>query len=60
MIFRYRKTFAEQRQQIKWVVFGTAALILLAYAQNPIAFELKQALPQESSSADSASLRRSP
>ncbi|MCL5428611.1 MAG: response regulator transcription factor [Chloroflexi bacterium] len=38
LIYRYRTTSAEQQQQIKWVVFGTAVIILIAYGLNLIHF----------------------
>ena len=36
LLYRYRIAQPDQRQQIKWVVFGSAAIILIAYALNLI------------------------
>jgi len=36
LVYRYRIAQPDQRQQIKWVVFGSAAIILIAYALNLI------------------------
>jgi DNA-binding CsgD family transcriptional regulator len=36
LLYRYRLAQPDQRQQIKWVVFGSAAIILIAYALNLI------------------------
>ncbi|MEX2161287.1 MAG: helix-turn-helix transcriptional regulator [Anaerolineales bacterium] len=38
LVYRFRISAAEQRQQIKWVVFGSAAIILIAYALNLLHF----------------------
>ena len=38
LTYRYRKAKPEPQQQIKWVVFGATALILIAYVLNLIHF----------------------
>jgi DNA-binding CsgD family transcriptional regulator len=48
LLYRYRTAKPDQRQQIKWVVFGTAAIILIAYAQNLLHFALLSYFPRTS------------
>jgi DNA-binding CsgD family transcriptional regulator len=48
LLYRYRIAQPDQRQQIKWVVFGATAIILIAYALNLIHYAALSYFPPTS------------
>jgi LuxR family maltose regulon positive regulatory protein len=48
LLYRYRTAKPDHQQQIKWVVFGTTAIILIAYALNLLHFAMLNYFPPTS------------